>query len=173
MGISLISLENEVECYLVCPKRAEANFVHKIRPTLLKEELVFWRLSFSTKIKSIWQPVHLSTLRWLGILTFSLIVDITLALGVDVALTLTHKKKKKKKESWLIFQYLNNTSITVHKTLCKQSTMTHSQHHFQTIKALINDAFFFETSFILCLECNWYQNLLLVYNKTLLSLWVL
>ena len=97
MDISLISLKKEVECYLVCPKRTEANFVHKIRPTLLKEELVFWRLSFSTKIKSIWQPVHLSTLRWLGILTFSLIVDITLALGVDVALTLTHKKKKVKK----------------------------------------------------------------------------
>ena len=97
MGISLINLEKEVECYLVCPKRTEANFIHKIRPTLLKEELVFWRLSFSTKIKSIWQPLHLSTLRWPGILTFSLIVDITLALGVDVALTLTQKKKKEKK----------------------------------------------------------------------------
>ena len=27
MGISLISLEKGVECYLFCPKRAEANFV--------------------------------------------------------------------------------------------------------------------------------------------------
>ena len=30
MSISLISLGNEIEYYLFCPKRTEANFVHEI-----------------------------------------------------------------------------------------------------------------------------------------------
>ena len=38
MDISLISLGNEVECYLFCPKSTEANFVPKIVP-LVKNEL--------------------------------------------------------------------------------------------------------------------------------------
>ena len=38
MIISLISLGNEVECYLFCPKRTEANFAPKIVP-LVKNEL--------------------------------------------------------------------------------------------------------------------------------------